>query len=330
MSTDLTNVIGQFDLEPLLSVIFSGLKSWICITDQHGVISYSNGKGADFLKLNLSEIIGRNLLEFVTNASYTSIEQMALVFTINTRPFPVAFVRFDKKIPVIFDIRVQEVFGIGGELNYLVIVDEVLTVDSRLEDRARSTARRAFETVRQLVEVQDAGTGCHHSRVAQISRELCKCLGLTLEIQKTVAQAALLHDLGKLGNEGVYQKSGPLTAEEKRIIKTHPGIGYRLLRVLCGSVSLVPQIVLDHHEKLDGSGYPSGLTGDKLPITSRILQVADIWAAMREPRPYRVEPFPPEVVRAEIVSQRGSKLDDEVVSCFTYMYDHRAECLFPN
>jgi putative two-component system response regulator len=126
---------------------------------------------------------------------------------------------------------------------------------------------------------------------------------------------ALLHDIGKVGvPENVLAKEGPLSSEEWRVMKLHPQIGYELLQPIRG-MSGVAEIVLNHHEFFDGRGYPSGLSGERIPIGARIFSVVDAFDAITSDRPYRAaQPF--SAARREIQKQRGRQFDPLVVDAF--------------
>ena len=126
---------------------------------------------------------------------------------------------------------------------------------------------------------------------------------------------ALLHDIGKVGvPENVLAKEGPLCSEEWRVMKLHPQIGYELLQPIRG-MSGVAEIVLNHHEFFDGRGYPSGLSGERIPIGARIFSVVDAFDAITSDRPYRAaQPF--SAARREIQKQRGRQFDPLVVDAF--------------
>jgi HD-GYP domain-containing protein (c-di-GMP phosphodiesterase class II) len=150
--------------------------------------------------------------------------------------------------------------------------------------------RSIFQSLRGLanaLEAKDAYTCGHSTRVASLSRRLAIRAGLPSPVAETIAQAALLHDVGKIGvPESILRKPGPLTADEWDIMCRHPVIGARIVAPLEffneGAI-----IVRHHHERMDGSGYPDGLIGDQIPVGARIVAVADIYDALTSDRPYR-------------------------------------------
>ncbi len=150
--------------------------------------------------------------------------------------------------------------------------------------------RTSLETVASLanaIEARDAYTGGHSERVGWLAVLTGRALGLPEDELRMLEWAGLLHDIGKIGiPERVLNKPGALTPEEYELIKQHPRLGYEVLRPLSG-LKPVLDAVLYHHENHDGSGYPAGLRGDRIPPLARILHVVDIFDALTSTRSYR-------------------------------------------
>jgi putative two-component system response regulator len=137
------------------------------------------------------------------------------------------------------------------------------------------------------IEAKDPYTKGHCDRLASHSEALGRRLGLPEEQCVALRRAGVVHDIGKIGvPESILLKQGPLTEVEWAVMKEHPVSGERICSPL-KSFRLVLPIIRHHHEKLDGSGYPDGLRGDKIPLTARILQITDIYDALTTDRPYR-------------------------------------------
>jgi HD-GYP domain-containing protein (c-di-GMP phosphodiesterase class II) len=135
---------------------------------------------------------------------------------------------------------------------------------------------------------KDSSTEEHTRRVASLSVEVGETLGLSGARLRDLAIGGLLHDVGKLSvPSSILQKPGPLDDDEFAAIKLHPQQGRELLGELGGFDDRVGRLVLDHHERLDGSGYPRGLSGSELDLETRILAVCDVYDALVSPRVYR-------------------------------------------
>jgi HD-GYP domain-containing protein (c-di-GMP phosphodiesterase class II) len=147
-----------------------------------------------------------------------------------------------------------------------------------------------FGVIRALtsaIDAKDPYTSGHSERVARIAVRLAEALGMSPNQRGDLYLMGLLHDVGKIGvDDVVLKKTGPLTEEEFRLIQSHVRIGVHILSDLKKLHHLLPGVA-HHHESLDGSGYPSGLAGDAIPLEARILAVADAFDAMSSNRPYR-------------------------------------------
>lgn len=174
------------------------------------------------------------------------------------------------------------------------------------------------KTVRAMVSAIDAKdpyTFGHSERVALVARFLGRRLGLSEELCEQLYLAGLLHDLGKLGvPDAVLRKPGPLTDEEFDAIRPHPERGWMILHDLEELGFLIPGI-LHHHERYDGRGYPDGLAGEEIPLSARILAVADSYDAMASDRPYR-RGMPLEKVTQILRDGSGKQWDPRVVEVF--------------
>lgn len=174
------------------------------------------------------------------------------------------------------------------------------------------TNRELLELMVKSIEARDPYTSGHSRRVKEYALKIARLIGLsTAEIEK-VGTAALLHDVGK-----IYDKYAPILAKEERltpaewaVIKEHPADGANLIATMTRLRELVPA-VRHHHENWDGSGYPDSLSGDDIPLASRVIMFADTFDAMTTKRPYR-GPLGEEEVRAELIRCRGKQFDPEI------------------
>jgi HD-GYP domain-containing protein (c-di-GMP phosphodiesterase class II) len=196
----------------------------------------------------------------------------------------------------------------------------------------RKTYRRLQHAIFQsllglanALEAKDSYTRGHSERVASLARRLALAAGVPPAGADIIAQAGLLHDLGKIGiPEQVLRKPGPLTAEEWEVMRRHPIVGAQIVAPLeffaDGAI-----IVRHHHERHDGSGYPDGLRGELIPLGARIVAVADVYDALTSDRPYR-----PRLSRADTVRQlrkeAGRTLDAHLTTlCIQVTDDAPAE-----
>lgn len=137
------------------------------------------------------------------------------------------------------------------------------------------------------IEARDPYTSGHCERLSAFATALGRRIGLDEKQLVALAKAGVVHDVGKIAvPDAILLKPGPLTAEEREVIERHPVTGDEICQPL-RSFSLVRPIIRHHHERMDGSGYPDGLCGDRIPITARVLQVVDIFDSLTTKRPYK-------------------------------------------
>ena len=152
----------------------------------------------------------------------------------------------------------------------------------------------------------------HDRRVAQLSLEIGKTLGMGKDEQEILARAGLLHDVGKLGiPQKILFKNGPLTEAEWDVMRTHPELGLAILGAT-GRFTREMLAVLYHHERMDGAGYPHGLASAEIPIEARIVAVADTFDVLTSDRPYR-QAFSYEEAVERVQLEAGPHLDPLVV-----------------
>lgn len=202
------------------------------------------------------------------------------------------------------------------------------SINKTIKDRSNTLMTERFsrlsaQTILALsnaVEAKDLYTKGHSQRVAKYSVELARRMGYSKDQLDEIYYIGLLHDIGKIGvADAVINKTGRLTDEEFNEIKHHPFIGYDILKI----ITEIPDISIGakwHHEKYDGSGYPDGLSGDKIPKIAQIIAMADAYDAMTSTRSYR-DVMPQLRVRQEIEKNIGTQFAPEVANIMLQMID---------
>ncbi|MFQ5742671.1 MAG: HD domain-containing phosphohydrolase [Acidobacteriota bacterium] len=171
----------------------------------------------------------------------------------------------------------------------------------------------------EAVEIKDRYTRGHSELVSRYAAAMAEELSLTEKEVEEIRRGGMLHDVGKIGiDEAILNKPDELTDEELAIIKMHPVYGARILEPI-PYMSNVRDIVLHHHERMDGSGYPHGLPGDQITLGARIVAVCDVFEGVTSERPYRQPMSPPQVVEF-LQREAGPKLDPECVEMFLRIY----------
>jgi putative nucleotidyltransferase with HDIG domain len=184
----------------------------------------------------------------------------------------------------------------------------------------RAAHRATIRALVQAVDIKDGYTRGHSERVGQASTMIARELGMDDERVEMVRFAGILHDVGKLGvPTRLLRKDGPLTPEERRVIELHPEYGHEMVRGI-SFLGEARAAVLHHHERLDGSGYPYGLTGSQIPEPARVVAVADAFDAMTSTRSYsRARPV--SVALRELERCAGSQFDPRMVTALVRAVD---------
>lgn len=215
-------------------------------------------------------------------------------------------------LPFVYALALLYVYwGPAGAIAFMIAAlgyRELNKVNWQLQQ----TNQELLQLMVAAIEARDPYTSGHSRRVARNARLIAQAIGLREKQVERVAVAALLHDVGKIHEvfAPILSKPGRLTAEENAIMQTHPIKSEELVRTV-SQLSDVVAPIRHHHENWDGTGYPDGLVGEKIPIASRIIMFADTIDAMTTDRPYRAALTEPQV-RSEFVKLRGRQFDPDI------------------
>jgi len=212
-----------------------------------------------------------------------------------------------------------------SDLNLLSGLANVIGVSIRNAQLLASRKRQFNSTLHVLaatIDARDPLTAGHSEKVTEYSLGICRELGLSEDYCEMVRVAALLHDYGKIAvPDAILKKSGRLTVEEYDIVKTHAQRTHSILKQINfeGIYKRVPLVAGAHHEKIDGSGYPKGLTGSEIPIGAKIIAVADFFEAISAQRHYR-NPMPLNIAYKVLKQEAFSHFDGKIVRAFLNYY----------
>jgi putative two-component system response regulator len=239
-------------------------------------------------------------------------------------------------IPVIFVTALSESWdetrGFDcGAVDYIVKPVSPAVVRARVRthlslvraSRLEQSHRDAISMLGRAGHFNDNDTGVHIWRMATFARELASAVGWTAADCRTLELAAPMHDMGKLGiPSAILRKPGKLDAAEWEVMKTHARIGHDILSTSDAPVfRLAAEVALHHHEKWDGNGYPDGLRGTAIPMSARLVAVADVFDALSMRRPYK-EAWPIERVVETLQQGAGTHFDPDVLACFLDILPH--------
>jgi HD-GYP domain-containing protein (c-di-GMP phosphodiesterase class II) len=229
--------------------------------------------------------------------------------------------QFDPAVVEVFCDAADEIFA---ELGSVTSWEALMAADPALDrELSEEDLDRALEAIADFVDLKSPYTLGHSRGVADLAGVAARDLGLPAADVSAIRRAGLLHDLGRLGvSNGVWDKRGALSGAELERVRMHP---YLTERMLASSPVLAPlaDLAAQHHERLDGSGYPRALTGDSMSLGSRVLAAADLYRAKLEPRPHRDALTPDDaaaVLRDEV---RAGRLDGAAVDAVLRAGGHR-------
>src|SRR3954451_17746323 len=206
-------------------------------------------------------------------------------------------------------LAAQRLFALYQEQRKLV--DDFTSLNERLEAANLSFASALVTTL----DARDQYTAGHSAAVAIYARDIAQRMGLSESQQQLAHLCGLVHDIGKIGlPAGLLEKPGALTLAERRDMQRHSEIGERILAKVDTYVEIA-SIVRHHHERFDGGGYPDAISGEEIPLLSRIIAVADAYNAMTSNRPYR-DAMPSRVARVRIAQAVDTQFDTSVVAAF--------------
>jgi putative nucleotidyltransferase with HDIG domain len=284
------------------------------------------GRGYDLLYGRLqvrNEVVGLYSTALPTNfifsAANTTRTQIVMVFGVGIASVIAIGLYLTHRLtaPILRLVRAAQLVA-AGDLTVRSGVrsaDEIGVLATSFDDMTEKLQRQHLNTIRALtsaIDARDPYTLGHSLRVGQLSMMIGREIDLNETVLARLEIGGYLHDIGKIGiRDAVLLKPGRLTPEEREVIQEHPSIGMSILEAV-DLPAEVMQFVSGHHERLDGSGYPKGLSGREVSVVARIAAVADMYDAVTTERPYR-GPMDPEEALALLRSEAGRLLDPNVV-----------------
>ncbi|MBM3253855.1 MAG: HD-GYP domain-containing protein [Candidatus Omnitrophica bacterium] len=195
-----------------------------------------------------------------------------------------------------------------------------------LTKQANQSLIEAVFAFAKTIELKDHYTGEHTERTVRYATEVAITLNLPKDDIEHIKLASMLHDLGKIGiSEKILLKKSKLTKREFDEIKRHPQIGVDIIRPIQFFHGIIP-LILYHHERWDGTGYPDGLKGEEIPVGARIVAIADVYQALTSDRPYR-KAYPKDEAMKIIKNSSGAQFDPQVVNTFLKILQGKKQVL---
>jgi len=312
-------------LQEFSQSIVQSMSEGIAIQDREGIFTFVNPAAAEMLGYTSEELVGQHWTIVVPP------DQQPIIEAADERRkrgeadrYEVELVRKDGErlsvlisgIPRFEDGRFVGTLAVFTDITERKRAEEELR---RSYAQLRRTLERTIQVVISTIEMRDPYTAGHQRRVTQLACAIARELGLPEEEIEGLRMAGLVHDLGKISIPAeILSKPGKLGPIEWTMIKAHPQIGYDVLKAVEFPWA-VAETVLQHHERIDGSGYPLGLSGEKILMKARILAVADVVEAMSSHRPYRPALGIDEALE-EIERNKGILYDPEVVDACVNLF----------
>ena len=288
----------------------------IVVVDQDGKVRETNLRFAEMLGYTTQEVLKLHVWDWDSTFSRNELRNMLRDVDETGDYFETKHKRKDGSV---YDVEISSNGAIFGEEKLIFCVCRDITqrkiAQAELQETLNDLRQAIGATIEVLVratEIRDPYTAGHQKRVADLARAIATEMGLSANQIQGLRMAASIHDIGKISIPSeILTKPSRLTDLEYSIVKEHPRYGMEILKDVSSPWPLA-DIVFQHHEKMDGSGYPQGLKGDQILLEARILCVADVVEAMASHRPYR----PALGIKAalgEIEKQKGTLFDTQVV-----------------
>jgi len=309
-------------------VLFEDSRDAIYLNNQEGELIDCNLSTLELFGYSREEMLGINTKAVFVNPDEYRRLQDEIVQKESVREFKAKLRKKDgTEMDCLITSTVRQAKD-KSKLGYQGIIRDISElVSSRKQiDKTLNDLRKALggtiEAMALTVETRDPYTAGHQRRVSNLARGIATEMGVSEDQIQGVRMAGVIHDIGKISVPGeILSKPGKISQNEFGIIKEHPQVGYNILKTVDFSWPIA-QIVLQHHERMDGSGYPNGISGENILLEARILAVADVVEAMASNRPYRPA-LGIDIALKEISKNRGSSYDPKVVDACLRLFNEK-------
>jgi PAS domain S-box-containing protein len=313
-----------------LQMIMDSVPAIIFYKDTEGRIIRANKTLADSLKVPVKDIVGKTTEELFPKEQAENMRKDDQEVIISGKPKRDIIEPYDTSEGTRWAISDKIPYkDKEGKVTGVIDLSKDITVQRKAEQelkqayqKLKKTMDATIDTMSRIIEAKDPYTSGHQHRVCQLAVPLARDLGLSPDKIEGIRISSLIHDIGKIGlPAAILNKPSKLTDIEFSLIKSHSQLGYDILKSIDFSYPIA-NIVLQHHEKIDGSGYPNHLKGDEILLEAKIICVADVVEAMSSHRPYRPA-FGIDVVLKEITKNRGTLYDPKVVDACLRLFKEK-------
>jgi PAS domain S-box-containing protein/putative nucleotidyltransferase with HDIG domain len=306
----------------------------IMVVDRKGQIVFTNKRAEEIFCLTKNEITQRgygasewHITDFDGNPFPE--EQLPYTQVMNTGN-PVYGVRHTIELPdrqrVFLSINGAPIFDERGDISEIVLTIDDITQYRQAEEKIQQNIKQleksmegTIKTMSLVVETRDPYTAGHQDKVARLAAAIAKKLNLSEVMIRGIEMAGIIHDIGKIYIPAeILSKPSKLSSIEMQLIRTHSQAGYNIMKDIDFTWP-VARIILEHHERMDGSGYPNGLSNNDFLLEARIIAVADVVDAMASHRPYRPA-LGIDVALREVEKNKGVLFDPDVVDACLMLF----------
>jgi len=306
----------QIESDKKLQLILSNLSEIVYMLDSSGLISFISPSVEKYFDLLPYELMGQPFYEIFRKVSKTEPDgfKKELNDAIDSGKPSLNFeIQIDHNgVPYILDITKKMIFDSKGNVEGIAGVIRNITVKRRAESDMKAAFEGAINAIAVIVEQRDIYTSGHQQNVSKLSVAIAHELGLDKQRTEGLRIAALLHDVGKVGIPSeILNRPSRLNPNERKIIELHPQLGANILKQIPSPWEL-DRFAYEHHERMDGSGYPNGLVGEEISLEARIIGVADTIDSIVNHRPYKPAQDLNEAIQI-LSAESGIKFDPKVV-----------------
>ena len=303
-----------------LQMILDSVPAIIFYKDTEGRIIRANKTLADSLKMSVKDIVGKTTVELFPREQAENMRKDDQEVIISGKPKKDIIQPYDTPEGTRWVITDKMPYkDKEGKITGIISLSKDITVQRKSEQKLKQYYQRlkkamdaTIDTMSNIIEAKDPYTAGHQRRVCQLAIRIAQELNLPKDKIEGIRIASLIHDVGKIGlPTEILSKPTKLTEIEFSLIKNHSQTGYDILKSIDFSLPIA-NIVLQHHERMNGTGYPNNLKGDKILLEARILGVVDVVEAMSSHRPYRPA-LGIDAALEEISKNKGTLYDPEVV-----------------
>ena len=297
------------------------------LTVAEGVILYANHCLAEMLKMPLEKVIGATLSTWIAPESQATLQALLSKVVTEKQREEIYLLASDRTRVAVYVSVNRLLFDGMPDVFCLVASDLTLVKKQQQLAQLQSSLNDTMRAIASIVELRDPYTAGHQVRVADLAVAIARQMALPDNQVHAIDLAGTVHDLGKIKIPSeILSKPGNISDIEFSLIKSHAQAGYDILKTITFPWPIA-QMVLQHHERLDGTGYPQGIRGDAILLEARILSVADVVEAMASHRPYRPS-LGIEAALDELSENRGSLYDPQVVDACVKLFKKEEPFVF--